>query len=335
MTRFCPNLKNKQVKKDFDELVQTFGENTAYYLFDKNNGNTLNYAPNGAVSELFNQLLDYYHGDREQALKTKANTLTPHFMEQYGDWTEGNSEPAMSTLINTNNNKDIVDRDQFMCNVGQLREEAQQAVREGISVAEFNNLHKTNFGYKDGRVTINFNPMFNGSHLDIDLSQDKKVFSDTRNRITHSEFVKTLQNKFNLNYKELTAEEYSKINTDPTSNCCVIGNTVYVKHSDFITNEQLAEEFLHPAIKKIHETSKHLFSNLVSTAKRDFPGLWKQIQEQYGTHIGTQKDVSDMREEELVAHVLSKYYTNEVTDNGFNTRKMVNRKQKMIQVVSL
>ena len=113
MNANCPNFSNKQVKKEFDELVDVFGEDTAYFLWDKNEGYSLDKAPNGAVSELFNQLVDHYQGDRIQALKTKANALTSHFMEQYGDWTNGDTEPAMSTLINTNDNKDIIDRDQF------------------------------------------------------------------------------------------------------------------------------------------------------------------------------------------------------------------------------
>ena len=325
MTRFCPNLRNEDVKKDFDELVQTFGENTAYYLFDKNHGNTLNYTPNGAVSEVFNQLVDYYEGDRSQALRTKANGLTPHFIEQFGDWTETDKEPSMEQLIGGNSNKDIVNKVKFMQDVANLRDEAQTALRQGITVAEFNDLHKTNFSYKDGRVTINLNPMLNGIHLDTDLSQDKLVYNNTRNHITHQEFIQLLQRKFNLKYKELTAEQYRSINTDPTSNCCVIGNTVYVKaNGNNLTNEQLAEEFLHPAINKIHQTNKHLFSNLVSQAKKDFPGLWKSIQDQY-------KDGN--REEELVAHVLSKYYHREIVDNGFNSRKMVNAIKMFVQRV--
>ena len=37
----CPNLNNKQVKKEFDELISVFGENTAYYIWNLTNGEGL------------------------------------------------------------------------------------------------------------------------------------------------------------------------------------------------------------------------------------------------------------------------------------------------------
>ena len=47
---FCPNFSNKQVKQEFDELVQAVGEDMAYLLWDRNNGYALDKAPNGADS---------------------------------------------------------------------------------------------------------------------------------------------------------------------------------------------------------------------------------------------------------------------------------------------
>ena len=38
MTTFCPNFSNKQVKREFNQLVETVGENIAYYLWDKYEG---------------------------------------------------------------------------------------------------------------------------------------------------------------------------------------------------------------------------------------------------------------------------------------------------------
>ena len=61
---FCPNFSNKQVKQEFEELVQAVGEDMAYLLWDRNNGYALDKAPNGADSRLFEELLDYYSGNR-------------------------------------------------------------------------------------------------------------------------------------------------------------------------------------------------------------------------------------------------------------------------------
>lgn len=41
---FCPNFSNKQVKQEFDELTAKVGENVAYYLWNKSNGEGLQQA---------------------------------------------------------------------------------------------------------------------------------------------------------------------------------------------------------------------------------------------------------------------------------------------------
>ena len=91
MNLFCPNLSNPEVKKEFDELIDLFGENMAYYLWDKNKGYGLDKAPNGAESKLFNTLLDYF-GDRTQALIAKKKVYTYEFFNWFGDWTGTMSE---------------------------------------------------------------------------------------------------------------------------------------------------------------------------------------------------------------------------------------------------
>ena len=88
MNAFCPNLSNKKVKQEFDELTSLFGEDAAYFLWDKNNGYSLDKAPNGADSILFKSLLDNYNGDRQAALKAKAKVYTSNFINWFGDWTK-------------------------------------------------------------------------------------------------------------------------------------------------------------------------------------------------------------------------------------------------------
>jgi hypothetical protein len=88
MNAFCPNLSNKKVKQEFDELTSLFGEDAAYFLWNKNNGYSLDKAPNGADSILFKSLLDNYNGDRQAALKAKAKVYTSNFTNWFGDWTK-------------------------------------------------------------------------------------------------------------------------------------------------------------------------------------------------------------------------------------------------------
>lgn len=86
MKEICPNLHNKQVAKEFGELKDLFGEDTAYLLWSKNNGYSIDKAPNGADSILFQKLLDRTK-NRQQALIEKAKTYSNGFLNWFGDWT--------------------------------------------------------------------------------------------------------------------------------------------------------------------------------------------------------------------------------------------------------
>lgn len=71
---FCPNLKNKQVKQEFEELVDIFGEDVAYLLWNKNNGYSLDTAPNGEPSKLYSVQLEQT-GERKLALINSAKII--------------------------------------------------------------------------------------------------------------------------------------------------------------------------------------------------------------------------------------------------------------------
>ena len=100
MNASCPNLSNKQVKKEFDELVDVFGEDTAYFLWDKNEGYSLDKAPNGADSKLFLSLMDKYQGDRVKALVGAAKQLTSNPTEEQQDEIYENNKYLSEQIIN-------------------------------------------------------------------------------------------------------------------------------------------------------------------------------------------------------------------------------------------
>ena len=82
--RICPNFNIPEVKQEFDELKSVLGENVAYYVWNENNGYSLDYAPNGAQSKLFNDLYDYYK-DRSKTIQAKAKTLSKSFKQWFED----------------------------------------------------------------------------------------------------------------------------------------------------------------------------------------------------------------------------------------------------------
>lgn len=110
MNAFCPNFSNKKVKQEFDELIEIFGEDQAYLLWHRTNGNGMELAPNGANSKLFQSLLEHYNGDHKKAIIAKAKTLTDEFFNWFGNWTgekavyddEGNRVDQVSKITDEN-----------------------------------------------------------------------------------------------------------------------------------------------------------------------------------------------------------------------------------------
>lgn len=87
MSIICPNLKNKEVAREFEELKNATSEAAAYHIWSLNNGNSIDKAPNGEPSKLFSDLLEHYNGDRVAAIQAKARTYSNSFRDWFGDWT--------------------------------------------------------------------------------------------------------------------------------------------------------------------------------------------------------------------------------------------------------
>ena len=113
----CPNLNNKQVKKEFDELISNFGEDAAYYIWDLTNGE-------GLLNDTFKDFMAISN-DREYSLLASAieaksigdetfmkapngeqsnldkiqwiQVRTPQFKEWFGDW-ENNPDNASKVV---------------------------------------------------------------------------------------------------------------------------------------------------------------------------------------------------------------------------------------------
>lgn len=107
MKIICPNLKNEEVAREFEELKNATSEAAAYHIWSQNNGNGIDKAPNGEPSKLFSDLLKHYNGDRVAAIQAKARTYSNSFRNWFGDWT-GNvsadidSGDAIDYLYSTN-----------------------------------------------------------------------------------------------------------------------------------------------------------------------------------------------------------------------------------------
>lgn len=75
MQAFCPNLNNKNIKAEFEELVDAVGEDLAYLAWHRSEGEGLGNHPGLADSEAFKTLLTTKANDRKAALKQAVREL--------------------------------------------------------------------------------------------------------------------------------------------------------------------------------------------------------------------------------------------------------------------
>jgi len=70
MQAFCPNLGDRKIKAEFEELKAAVGgEDLAYLLWHRTEGEGLGNHPGQADSENFTRILNSVNGDRIEAIK--------------------------------------------------------------------------------------------------------------------------------------------------------------------------------------------------------------------------------------------------------------------------
>lgn len=75
MQAFCPNLSNKNIKAEFEELKEALGEDLAYLTWHRSEGEGLGNHPGQADSEAFKAVLDAQQGNRTEAIRKAAREL--------------------------------------------------------------------------------------------------------------------------------------------------------------------------------------------------------------------------------------------------------------------
>lgn len=106
---YCPNLSNKQVKKEFEELVDIFGETKAYELWNSNKGNPLDKTSDGKESTLFKDVLEFTENRRE-ALELISVIHNPKFKEFVN---KNNVEHTLKEIIDYRTSKEANDGDYY------------------------------------------------------------------------------------------------------------------------------------------------------------------------------------------------------------------------------
>lgn len=101
----CPILSDPKVKAEFEELVDALGEVQAYAVWDQNGGYSLDKAPNGEPSILFETLLQHNNGNRINAIQAKAKVYTNSFKAWFGDWV---NDPKNSSKVVDENGEPLI-----------------------------------------------------------------------------------------------------------------------------------------------------------------------------------------------------------------------------------
>ena len=148
MKDICPNLHNKQVAQEYGELEDLFGPDTAHLLWSRNNGYSIDKAPNGADSILFGELLHITNGDRTKAIILKAKIYSDEFLKWFGDWTSEYKRFKNANIIwghpgtgktwmFEHGAKNIIDFDsEYKSKIGNLKEREQ--LKKKIGKSEYN-----------------------------------------------------------------------------------------------------------------------------------------------------------------------------------------------------
>ena len=121
---FCPYYKNKEVFKQFNQIITALGGKpmseeefksrelrhqrsgldysameAAYRMWELNNGHSYDKAPNGEDSIIFQSLLRKNNNDVNAAIRAKSAIYTKSFADKYGDWLGLNNENEIATIL--------------------------------------------------------------------------------------------------------------------------------------------------------------------------------------------------------------------------------------------
>lgn len=272
MAPFCPNLSNKKVREKFEELTNIFGEDMAYFLWGKNGGYPLDYAPNGAPSILLNELEQFY-GNREEALVAKAKVYSSNFIQWFGDWT-GEDKSNVSKVVDENGEPlvvyraDVADKKTFEARPASLNVTGIYLAGNAELVQHYAEPSFYN-DYKEGKiyqVFINAKNPFIGTRMDVDDWNDGKL----------SKYDAWIYGRFPKGNGELVVRTSKQIksidNEGPFSGTDdnIYENRSVGKMEAFQAAKEWAQKHVDPQMARLQPLSKEQRKPIEKKLKQDF-----------------------------------------------------------------
>ena len=266
MNAFCPFLSNKQVRAEFNELIEALGsENKAYYYWNENNGYNLDKSPDGDLSESYSQTMFATNGDRKAALKASAETL--RIMRDEGATVEDLEASKLFGLK----------QDDLVFDLDILNAVTSMAEAMGVSIRE------VNFDRDDALAAANF--MRKTIDITANAEDRKNAWNKLPEEVAHwwykllskdSELKQALWEaaKKSEKYKELVEKNY--------------GDYSRFENSDDLFIEEAIGQLIAEAIHKKQETTKEVESF--------FDKFWNKVKEIISKFIKNEQEVTSFEQ---------------------------------------
>lgn len=275
MNAFCPNLSNKQVRAEFNELIEALGsENKAYYYWNINNGYNLDKSPDGDLSESYSQIMFATNGDRKAALKASAETLK--IMRDEGATVEDLESSKLFGLK----------QDDLVFDLDTLNAVTSMAEAMGVSIRE------VNFDRDDALAAANF--MRKTIDITANAEDRKNAWNKLPEEVAHwwykllskdSELKQALWEaaKKSEKYKELVEKNY--------------GDYSRFENSDDLFIEEAIGQLIAEAIHKKQEATKEVESF--------FDKFWNKVKEIISKFIKNENSTFEQAAERILNSDLS------------------------------
>lgn len=302
MNPFCPNLSDPQIKQEFEELIDVLGENKAYYLWNKNQGYSVDRAPDGAPSKLYQINVDRFGGDRVKAIKATADAIINGY---------GNSMLFQYDLQNTNPLHGI---QQTISEIGVnnlIKTLTDVGLSSDVANAIYNTVKRTK-EFADLRPIDVFNVLLQQRDQSLKTEYNKRVLAPLNEKL-EQHLIKILERyKFELKDMSEFETDDPQLNLEKiTAALDIFNKIIYASknRNDITMPEEFAHAFLRMMglVTKYNPTVEQLYNLIEKTS------LYKQVEKRYRNIY--KNDKFKLREEALgqalAAVIVSKYEYNE------------------------
>ena len=314
MNPFCPNLSSPKIKQEFDELVDVFGEDVAYYLWNKNEGYSVDQAPDGSQSRLFAYHMSRLNGNRKEALKAtgidiiKGRSYDDSLL-QY-DTTVGNPIETIKDNIEQIGLDNLV---QTLTKIG---------VSKDVATAIYNTAKKVKDVQQLKPIDV-FNILLQQRDASLKSEYNKRVLAPI-NRKLEQHLINILK-RFKFELKDLSEFETDdeSLNLERITAAFDIFNKI-IYASENRNSITIPEEFAHAFLRMMGLVTKYnpILEDLYKSIEKT--SLYKQVEERYKDIYENNK--AKIREEALgqalAAVIVSKY---EYNDNMSIKKPLFNR----------